>query len=145
MSVEDQSPTNLRIHIRGNHTTLGQEVPRRFLQVIDGDRKPAIPDRQSGRLQLADWLTDPKHPLTARVMVHRLWLGHFGMGLVRSPDNFGRLGDAPVHADLLDWLASRFIESGWSIKSLHRAIMLSSTYRMSTQDNPAAALADPDS
>ena len=144
MSVEDQSPTNLRIHIRGNHTTLGQEVPRRFLQVIDGDRKPAIPDRQSGRLQLADWLTDPKHPLTARVMVNRLWLGHFGMGLVRSPDNFGRLGDAPVHADLLDWLASRFIESGWSIKSLHRAIMLSSTYRMSTQDNPAAALADPE-
>ena len=85
-----------------------------------------------------------EHPLTARVMVNRLWLGHFGMGLVRSPDNFGRLGDAPVHADLLDWLASRFIESGWSIKSLHRAIMLSSTYRMSTQDNPAAALADPE-
>ena len=144
MSVEDQAPTNLKIHIRGNHTTLGEEVPRRFLQIIDGDRKPAIPEKQSGRLQLAEWLTDPKHPLTARVMVNRVWLGHFGMGLVRSPDNFGKLGDTPFHAELLDWLASRFIASGWSIKSLHRAIMLSSTYRMSTQDNPEAALADPE-
>ena len=144
MSVEDQTPTNLRIHIRGNHVTLGDEVPRRFLQVIDGGRKPLIGEKQSGRLQLAEWLTDPRHPLTARVMANRLWLGHFGMGLVRSPDNFGRLGDTPVHKELLDWLATRFIESGWSMKALHRTIMLSSTYRMSAQDNPEAALADPE-
>jgi len=77
-------------------------------------------------------------------MVNRIWLGHFGEGLVRSPDNFGRLGEAPDHPELLDWLASRFVESGWSIKAMHRRIMLSSAYQMSTQYDPACALADPE-
>ena len=99
---------------------------------------------RSGRLELAKWLTGHDHPLTARVMVNRLWLWHFGEGLVGSPDNFGRLGDRPVNLELLDWLARRFIASGWSIKAMHRLIMLSSTYQMSTRFDPAAAQIDPE-
>ena len=144
MAVEDQKPTNLKIHIRGNHTTLGEEVPRRFLRVVAGNEQQPIGDDRSGRLELAEWLARPDHPLTARVMVNRIWQWHFGQGLVRSPDNFGRLGEQPTHSELLDWLATRFVESGWSIKAMHRLMMLTSTYQMSTQLDEAAALADPD-
>ena len=144
MAVEERKPTNLRIHIRGSHTTLGAEVPRQFLRVIAGDQQQPIGDTQSGRLELAEWLTRPGHPLTARVMANRIWQWHFGQGLVRSSDNFGELGERPSHPELLDWLAARFVESGWSIKAMHRFIMLSSTYQMSTQLDEAAALADPD-
>ncbi|MFO0808395.1 MAG: DUF1553 domain-containing protein [Gemmataceae bacterium] len=81
---------------------------------------------------MARWIADAKNPLTARVIVNRVWQHHFGEGLVRSPDNFGRLGDRPTHAELLDWLATRFVESGWSVKALHRTIVLSSAYRMAS-------------
>jgi hypothetical protein len=144
MGVEDQTVKDLRIHIRGSHLTLGEEVPRHFPRVLSAANQPAIDATHSGRLELASWLARPEHPLTARVMVNRLWLGHFGEGLVRSPDNFGRLGDQPVHAVLLDWLARRFVASGWSIKSMHRLIMLSSTYQMSTRLDSSAAQADPE-
>lgn len=144
MSVEDQAITNLRVHIRGNYLTLGEDVPRRFPRILAGENQPALDSSRSGRLELAEWLTGPDHPLTARVMVNRLWLWHFGVGLVDSPDNFGRLGDRPVNLALLDWLARRFVASGWSIKSMHRLIMLSSTYQMSTRFDRAAALVDPD-
>src|SRR5262249_2075524 len=136
--------TDLPIHIRGNHLTLGEVVPRRFPQVLAGKDQPPIGATRSGRLELASWLTRSDHPLTARVMVNRIWLGHFGEGLVRSPENFGRLGDRPSHPELLDWLAHRFVESGWSIKAMHRLIMLSSTYPMSTQYDRGAALSDPE-
>ncbi|MCE9531362.1 MAG: DUF1553 domain-containing protein, partial [Planctomycetes bacterium] len=99
---------------------------------------------QSGRLELAQWLTSKSHPLTARVLVNRVWRWHFGQGLVRSVDNFGRLGEKPSHPQLLDWLAIRFVVDGWSIKKLHRSILLSSTYRMSAAHNPKAAEIDPD-
>ncbi len=144
MGVEDQKVTNLRIHIRGSHLTLGAEEPRHFPAVLSSEKPTPLDASRSGRLELADWLARPKHPLTARVMVNRIWLGHFGAGLVRSPDNFGRLGDQPVHVELLDWLAQRFIASGWSIKAMHRVIMLSSTYQMSTRYDAHAALADPE-
>ena len=144
MSVEDQAIANLRIHVRGNHLTLGEEVPRRFPRILAGENQPPLESSRSGRLELAAWLTRPDHPLTARVMVNRLWLWHFGEGLVGSPDNFGRLGDRPVNLDLLDWLARRFVASGWSIKAMHRLIMLSSTYQMSTRFDPAAAQIDPE-
>ncbi|WP_435006109.1 DUF1553 domain-containing protein [Tundrisphaera lichenicola] len=144
MSVEDQEPSDLRIHIRGSHLTLGDPAPRHFPQVLASKSDPLIDPAHSGRLEFARWMTRKGHPLTSRVMANRIWLGHFGEGLVRTPDNFGNLGERPDHPELLDWLASRFVESGWSIKALHRQIMLSSTYQMSTLHNPEAAEIDPE-
>jgi hypothetical protein len=129
MLASDYQPHNVRIHIRGSHQNLGEEVPRRFLRVVAGDDQPPV-ETGSGRLQIAAWMASPENPLTARVMVNRIWKHHFGRGLVKSPDNFGATGDPPTHPELLDYLASRFIESGWSVKAMHRLILLSSTYRM---------------
>ncbi len=89
-----------------------------------------LPAEQSGRRQLAEWMTSREHPLTARVIVNRIWRWHFGVGIVASVDNFGRLGDTPTHPELLDWLASRMVESGWSIKDMHRMILASAAYKM---------------
>jgi cytochrome c553 len=135
---------DLPIHIRGSHWTLGQIAPRRFLRVIAGENQPAIPAGQSGRLQLAQWLTEPGHPLTSRVMANRIWRWHFGRGIVPSVDNFGRLGEPPSNLPLLDWLALRFMERGWSIKQMHRLIMLSNTYQMSSAYDARAAEIDPE-
>ncbi|MFA6542836.1 MAG: PSD1 and planctomycete cytochrome C domain-containing protein [Limisphaerales bacterium] len=124
---------SLAVHIRGSHLTLGREIPRGFPQVMQvASRQPGFAERQSGRLELARWLASPEHPLTARVMVNRIWRWHFGQGLVLSADNFGTLGDRPSHPELLEWLAHRFVAGGWSVKAMHRLIMLSSTYQMST-------------
>ncbi len=144
MAVTEGDVANVRIHLRGNHLTQGREVPRQFLRILAGSNQSPIDDKQSGRLQLAEWLTRLDHPLTSRVMVNRIWHGHFGAGLVRTLDNFGTLGDRPVHQPLLDWLAFRFVQSGWSIKTMHRLLMLSSTYQMSTVYDEKAALVDPE-
>lgn len=144
MSVSEGSPQNLRIHLRGSHTTLGVEVPRRMPRVFAEGAAPPITDGTSGRLKLAEWLTRPSHPLTARVLVNRIWQAHFGEGLVRSPDNFGRLGEKPSHPELLDWLAIKFVDDGWSIKSLHRLILNSSVWQQTTEFNQAAAVIDPE-
>jgi hypothetical protein len=144
MSVSEGKPQNLQVHIRGSHTTLGKEVPRRFLRIITRKDQKPIDNQRSGRLELARWLSSPAHPLTARVMVNRIWLLHFGEGLVRTPDNFGRLGERPTHPELLDWLAVQFVKMGWSIKAMHRLIMLSSTYQMSTEFNANFAKSDPE-
>ncbi len=112
-------------------------------RILAGENQTPIDETQSGRLQLASWLASDNHPLTSRVMANRIWRWHFGTGIVRTPDNFGRTGEPPVHPELLDWLAARFVESGWSVKAMHRLIMLSSTYRMSTAFNEKAALIDP--
>lgn len=143
MAVEDGTATDLQIHIRGSHLSLGETVPRGFPHALASSAEP-LPNTASGRLELATWMTDPAHPLTSRVLVNRLWRWHFGAGLVRSTDNFGNLGDRPSHPELLDWLAARFVESGWSIKAMHRQIMLSATYQMSTAFAAEAAEADPD-
>jgi cytochrome c553 len=135
---------DLPIHLRGSHWTLGEEVPRRFPRAIAGENQTPIPAGQSGRLQLAEWLTRPDHPLTSRVMANRIWRGHFGRGTVPSMDNFGRLGEAPTNQPLLDWLALRFVDQGWSIKQMHRTIMLSSTYQMSSNYDAHAAEVDPE-
>ncbi len=105
--------------------------PRRFLQVIAGQKQAPLPGDQSGRRQLAKWMTDPGHPLTSRVLVNRTWRWHFGRGIVATPDNFGVNGERPTHPELLDHLARSFMAQGWSIKKLHREIMLSSTHQMS--------------
>lgn len=156
MAVTEAAPVNLKIHLRGNHLTLGKEIPRRLpLILTNGQFQPLA--EGSGRLELARWLTNPSHPLTARVMVNRIWQWHFGLGLVRSPDNFGRLGERPTNPALLDWLAAEFSSSNrggdaadclnpraWSMKSLHRRIVESATYRQSTEYRADVALADPE-
>jgi hypothetical protein len=143
MSVTDAEPEDLRIHIRGSHVTLGKVAPRRFPRILAGSNQPDLGSDSSGRLEFARWLTNPSHPLTARVIVNRIWLGHFGEGLVSSPDNFGRLGKRPTHPELLDYLTVRFVEKGWSIKWLHRTVMASAMYQMSTAWNEQFAELDP--
>jgi len=118
-------------------------VPRGFPAVLTRGGAPPI-HSGSGRWALARWLSSPDHPLTARVMANRIWQHHFGEGLVRTPSNFGRLGEAPSHPELLDWLARRFVESGWSVKSLHRRILLSAGYRRSSRPSPGSLEKDPD-
>lgn len=123
-----------RVFKRGNPANLGDEVPRQFLEVIAGsDRKPF--EKGSGRLELAESIIERSNPLTARVIVNRVWLNHFGLGLVRTPSDFGLRAETPSHPELLDWLATRFIEEDWSLKWLHRQIMLSAAYRQS-EDGP---------
>jgi uncharacterized protein DUF1553/uncharacterized protein DUF1549 len=141
---EDAKIADLPIHIRGSHWTLGEAVPRRFPRAIAGENQIPIPPNQSGRLQLAEWMARPDHPLTSRVMVNRIWRWHFGRGIVPSVDNFGRLGEPPTNQPLLDWLALRFVEQGWSIKKLHRTIMLSNVYQMGSTYNARAAESDPE-
>jgi len=142
MAVRDlATPANLQVHERGNYRTLGVEAPRRFLSVIAGENHTPIDTAGSGRFELARWIARGDHPLTARVMVNRIWQHHFGAGLVRSSDNFGTLGEPPSHPALLDWLATRFVKSGWSIKTMHRLMLNSSIYR---QSGHADAEADPD-
>ena len=143
MIVRDKKIADAAIHIRGNYLTLGETVPRRAPRAFTAVQPPTFSDKQSGRLELARWLTDPKHPLTARVIVNRIWQQHFGRGLVASPDNFGALGSRPSHPELLDHLASQLIRSGWSIKSLHRLLLNSATYQMAAAANGKAELTDP--
>jgi len=135
---------DLAIHLRGSHWTLGQKVPRQFLKVIAGENQTPIPADRSGRLELAQWMTGKDHPLTSRVIANRLWRWHFGRGIVPSVDNFGRLGEAPVNQPLLDWLAVKFVEQGWSMKAMHRTLMLTSTYQMSSEYNAKATEVDPE-
>ena len=142
MVAEDRNPHNSRLHIRGNHKNLGDEVPRRFLQVVAGPNQQPVTNG-SGRLYIANWMASPDNPLTARVMVNRVWKHHFGAGIVRSTDNFGKMGEEPSHPELLDYLAADFVKRGWSVKDLHRQIVLSSTYQMSSEVSPKAAKLDP--
>ena len=141
-AVAEGKPVDARQMIRGEPNQLGPEVPRGFLTVLGGQKVPPG-EKGSGRLELADWVSDAKNPLTARVIVNRVWLWHFGQGIVATPDDFGTRGEAPSHPELLDYLASRFIESGWSIKKLHRTILLSRTYQMASGHDANNALKDP--
>jgi hypothetical protein len=125
-------PSTPRVFRRGNPANRGDEVPRQFVEVLAGpDRQPF--EHGSGRLELAQAIIDPHNPLTARVIVNRVWMHHFGAGLVRTPSDFGTRAEPPSHPELLDWLASRFIEDGWSLKKLHRRIMLSQTYQQASR------------
>jgi hypothetical protein len=160
MGVLEGKPTDVPIMRRGNHLTQAAVVARRFPEILAGPKQAALPANHSGRLELANWLVNPKHPLTARVIVNRVWRWHFGKGLVRSVDNFGVLGDKPSHPELLDWLAACFVNHGkelaepsvkassvrisGSLKRLHRLLMLSSTYAMSAALDAKAATKDPD-
>ena len=146
IAVSEGKPVNLKIHLRGSHLTLGdQTIPRGPLSLLTKHVGTLdIPPESSGRLQLAKALTDPRNPLTARVMVNRIWAQHFGQGLSRSPSNFGIRGEAPTHPELLDYLADEFMAHGWSIKWLHRTIMSTRAWRMSSVHDPESIQKDPD-
>jgi mono/diheme cytochrome c family protein len=124
-------PHDAELHKRGDPDTRGAAIPRRFLTVLGGQLLP--PGSGSGRLELANWLADVKNPLTARVMVNRIWQEHFGTGLVATPNDFGTRGAPPTHPELLDWLANEFMRSGWSIKAMHRLMLASETYQRTSQ------------
>jgi hypothetical protein len=131
-----------RVFRRGNPSEKGDEVPCRFLECVSGDRREPFRDGRA-RLDLALSIVDAANPLTARVLVNRLWLHHFGEGLVRTPSDFGLRSDPPTHPELLDWLARRFVEGGYSVKAVHRLVMLSSTYRQSAEGAPEGRRVDP--
>ena len=139
---DSAKPADLKVHIGGSKDKLGETAPRRFLQILSEGEPPPF-QKGSGRLELAEAIADPRNPLTARVMANRLWLHHFGRGIVGTASNFGQLGDRPTHPRLLDYLAARLISSGWSLKSLHREIMLSATYALSSAGSDRNAALDP--
>jgi hypothetical protein len=144
MVLEDAPvPYQPRVFLRGNPNNLGAAVPRQFLGVLAGPRRRPF-THGSGRLELARAIADRKNPLTARVLVNRLWLHHFGTGLVRTPGDFGLRSDPPSHPELLDHLATLFMNRGWSIKQMHREVMLSAVYRQSSADRPECQRLDPE-
>jgi len=143
MALQDSpSPKDSPIFIRGEAENRGEIVPRRFLEVLSGPNRPAFKNG-SGRLELAQSIANKSNPLTARVLVNRVWLHHFGEGFVTTPDDFGNQSAPPSHPELIDYLASRFMGDGWSIKKLHKQIVLSATYQQSSRNNPAYAEKDP--
>ena len=144
MGVTEDKIIDVAIHIRGNPLKLGDVVPRHVPPVIAGPPTPQFSPASSGRQELAAWLVDARNPLTARVMVNRIWRWHFGEGIVRSTDNFGLLGEMPSHAELLDWLAQRLAADGWSLKRMHRLVLASSTYQQSSAASSETIVADPE-
>jgi hypothetical protein len=141
--LQEAGNVDLKVYLRGNPAQQGENAPRRFLRILAGDNPPPF-THGSGRLDLAEAIASKDNPLTARVIVNRIWQHHFGRGIVGTPSNFGQLGERPTHPELLDYLAARFLESGWSIKALHRDIMLSSVYQLGAEREPANMLKDPD-
>ena len=143
MAVQDAGrPRNSPVFIRGEAENKGEIVPRQFLEVIAGATRQPFTNG-SGRLELAHAIVNKSNPLTPRVMINRIWQHHFGAGIVTTPDDFGTMSEPPSHPELLDYLAARFQDEGWSIKKMHRLIMLSSVYQQTTTDNPRYAQVDP--
>ncbi len=139
-AVVEGKPADARLHLRGDPEKLGDPVPRRWLEVLGGT--PITTTTGSGRLDLANWVASRDNPLTARVMANRIWLHHFGKGLVKTPNDFGTRGITPTHPELLDWLAAEFVEKGWSVKALHRTIMLSAAYQQASGTREDSAKLD---
>jgi hypothetical protein len=142
LAMADGTGLNERVHIRGNPRNLGEEAPRRFLEALAGPNQPP-PREGSGRLQLAERMLALSNPLLPRVIVNRLFQHHFGEGIVRSPDDFGAQGQPPTHPELLDYLAAELPRMGWSLKRMHRMMVLSSTYRMASRSDSRSELLDP--
>jgi len=142
---EPKEMTQIRLLGRGDYRNKGAKVGMRPLGVLLADEAPDMPlDAPQPRRKLAEWITDPANPLTARVIANRIWGYHFGRGIVSTPNDFGRMGTRPSHPELLDWLANRLIESGWKMKPLHRMILLSSAYRQSSRSAIAKIAAEKD-
>ncbi|HYV30937.1 MAG TPA: DUF1553 domain-containing protein, partial [Candidatus Binatia bacterium] len=140
--VDNEKPKDSYVMIKGNPGNRGPVVPRQVPEILSGANRQPFKDG-SGRLELAQAIASKDNPLTARVLANRVWLHHFGQGLVATPDDFGVRSEPPTHPELLDYLAARFMEAGWSLKSLHRLLMLSATYQQSSQENPRYAQIDP--
>ncbi len=143
-SLTEGKAGDLHVYLQGDPTKPGPVAPRSFPAIFSAGQRRPFESPGSGRLELAQAVTSRHNPLTARVIVNRVWLWHFGKGLVRTPSNFGELGDRPTHPELLDWLASRFMDSGWSLKWLHRQIMRSAAYQQSSGFDEAGYAADPE-
>lgn len=145
MATQEGTAKDLPVHIRGNHLKLGDEAIPRGMPVILTSTHAAAPIQSgSGRLELARWLTSPEHPLTARVMMNRVWMWHFGKGLMRTPSNWGLKAEPPTHPELLDWLSGELIRNDWSLKEMHRTIMMSATYQMSSANSDQLQQVDPE-
>lgn len=142
-SYAEGKVADMKVFVRGNPANQREVAPRRFLTILAGEDQPLY-SNGSGRRQLAEAIASDDNPLTARVMVNRIWQHHFGRGIVGTPSNFGQQGEAPTHPELLDYLTRQFLDSGWSIKSLHREIMLSSTWQLSSSFDEANANIDGD-
>ena len=142
-ALSDSGSEDMSVALRGNLRKPGEVAPRRFLRILAGNNPPHF-RVGSGRLELAEAVVDADNRLTTRVFVNRVWLHHFGKALVRTPSNFGVLGEKPTHPNLLDWLAAEFVETGWSIKEMHRTIMTSATYQMCSDYNEESFRVDGD-
>ncbi len=142
-AVAEDKPANAHVLPYGDPSNPAEEVDRGFLQILGGQKLPPGATG-SGRLDLANWIASADNPLTARVMVNRIWQGHFGRGIVPTPNDFGSRGTAPTHPELLDYLAARFVENGWSVKAMHKEILLSHTYQVSSERVEADAAIDAD-
>ena len=140
--TEAKEVGDVAVQVKGDPTKLGPMVPRQFLTVLGGATLPEKSET-SGRAELTEWILAPDNPLPARVMANRLWLYHFGRGIVATPNDFGKQGKPPTHPELLDYLATAFRDSAWSIKAMHRLIMLSNTYQMASERDPATMERDP--
>ncbi|MCX6612822.1 MAG: PSD1 and planctomycete cytochrome C domain-containing protein [Acidobacteria bacterium] len=140
---DKEKPADMKVLIRGDRNNQGEVAPRRFLSALSGKER-ALFHQGSGRLQLAEAIADGQNPLTARVIVNRVWQQHFGRGIVNTPSNFGQLGERPSHPELLDYLAAEFVEQGWSLKKLHKQILMSATYGLSAEVVEANQATDPD-
>jgi hypothetical protein len=143
-AVKEGETMDQKVFVRGDYHNLGDPVARTVPAILRLSAPAPEVKTKSGRLELADWIVDPRNPLPSRVMANRIWQGHFGDGIVRTPDNYGRLGDRPSNPELLDYLARTFMESGWSIKKMNRTIMLSRTYQMSAAYDEATKAKDPE-
>jgi hypothetical protein len=141
----EEAPVPYEPHVfqRGNPNHVGEGVPRQFLKVLAGEKRRPF-TQGSGRLELAQAIVDRNNPLTARVLVNRVWQHHFGTGLVRTPSDFGLRSDPPSHPELLDYLATVFMDNGWSLKKLHRLILLSAMYQQASDDRPECRRVDPE-
>jgi mono/diheme cytochrome c family protein len=143
MAIEDKlRPADSPLFLRGEAENKGPVIPRRYIEIVSGPN-PRPFTQGSGRLELANAVASRSNPLTARVLVNRVWLHHFGEGIVTTPDDFGTMSAPPSHPELLDWLASHFMDNGWSLKKLHKLILLSNTWQQSTANNPRFAQVDP--
>ena len=144
IAVKEGPTMEQHVFLRGDYHNLGDPVERTMPAILRVSAPAPAVTTASGRLELANWIVDPRNPLPARVMANRIWQGHFGDGIVRTPDNFGKLGDRPSNPELLDYLAAQFVEGGWSVKKMHKAIMLSKTYQQSAEYDEAKKSKDPE-